>query len=160
MSDRHVLTPEQLADAWTASYRIQLDALPDAEIRWEGDVWRTMGAESVAAIAYASLAERRAANFVLPGGADAADLDRLLRRIDIRPVLRLCRDEALPLVDAMRLVFWAGLREVSAMSQPLSNIADLLERADASLSRYSAPWSAQTGIIPSRTSSRRRISRI
>jgi hypothetical protein len=49
----------------------------------------------------------------IPGGADAADLDCLLARVEAGPILRLVRDEGLCLLDAMRLLFWAGLREIA-----------------------------------------------
>ena len=59
----------------------------------------------------ALLAERRDCEFFISGGADAADLNRLLACVDVQPVLRLVRDEGLSLVAAIRLVFWTGLRK-------------------------------------------------
>jgi hypothetical protein len=105
------LTPEQVEAAWCVAYRLSLDDHPDSEIQWEAQTWRTLGVETVAAIAESLLAERRADDFVIPGGMDVPDLDRLLAHVNLPPVLRLCRDEALCLLAATRLVFWAGLRE-------------------------------------------------
>jgi hypothetical protein len=112
VNSHDILTPEQVEAAWCATYRLSLDDHPNGEIQWEAKTWRALGVDTVAAIADALLAERREAAFDLPGGADAADLDRLLSRVDLRAVLRLCRDEALCLLAAVRLVYWAGLREV------------------------------------------------
>jgi hypothetical protein len=89
-----------------------LDEHADAEIAWEARYWRQQGALSVTEVCDALLAERQEACFALPGAADAVDLDRLLACVDAGPVLRLVRDEGLCLLAAMRLVYWAGLREV------------------------------------------------
>jgi hypothetical protein len=107
------LTPLQIQAAWRTAYRVSLDEHPDQEIRWEVGLWRTLDVPAIAALADALLAERHRDDFVLPGGADAASLDRLLAHLDLQPVLRLCRDEGLCLLAAMRLVFWTGLREVT-----------------------------------------------
>ena len=107
------LTREQLERAWKLGFRASLDDLPDGEIRWERDVWRDLGAPSIATICDELLAERRAADFAIPGGADPGDLDRLLARVNTRAVMRLVEDEAVCLIAATRLVFRAGLREVA-----------------------------------------------
>jgi hypothetical protein len=112
MSGRDTLSPAEIERAWCLAYRTSLDELPDSEIAWEARFWRNQGVSSVAALCDELLAERRETTFALPGGADATDLDRLLACVDVRPVLRLVRDEGLCLVAAMRLVFWAGLRDV------------------------------------------------
>ena len=107
------LTPEQRETAWSAAYRHSLDGHPDREIAWEAKTWRDWGVDAVAAIGDSLLAERQAAAFRLPDGADAASLDRLIARTDQQSVLRLVRDEGLCLLAAMRLVYWAGLREAT-----------------------------------------------
>jgi hypothetical protein len=107
------LSPEEREDAWKLAYRTSLDELPDTEITWERETWRTLGAHEVAAIADELLGERRRDAFILPGGAEAAALDRLLSRVNARAVMRLVEDEGLSLAAAMRLAFWSGLAEVS-----------------------------------------------
>ena len=106
------LTPEQREAAWRLAYRTSLDELPDQEIQWEADLWRANAAPSIAAIGDALLAERRESDFSIPGGAESAMLDLLMARINWRAAWRLFEDEALCLVSAARLVYWAGLREV------------------------------------------------
>jgi hypothetical protein len=112
VSSRDLLTPAEIERAWRLAFIQSLDEHPDAEIAWEARYWRQQGASGAAALCDELLAERREASFAIPGGADAADLDRLLTRVDLRPILRLVRDEGLCLLAAMRLVYWAGLREV------------------------------------------------
>lgn len=112
MSSRETLTSEQVERAWRLAFTQSLDKHPDSEIAWEARYWRQQAVPSVAEVCDALLAERRTAEQAIPGGADAADLDRLLARVDMRPVLRLVRDEGLCLLAAVRLVFWAGLRQV------------------------------------------------
>ena len=112
MSSRDLLSPAEIERAWRLAFTHSLDEHADAEIAWEARWWRQQGAFGVAEVCDALLTERRAAAFALPGGADAADLDRLLARVDARPVLWLVREEGLCLLAAMRLVYWAGLREV------------------------------------------------
>ncbi len=112
MSGRDTLSLADIERAWRLAYHSSLDELPDREIAWEARCWRDQGAPSIAEICDALLAERRTAQQAIPGGADAADLDRLLARVDMAPVLRLVRDEGLCLLAAVRLCFWAGLREV------------------------------------------------
>jgi len=111
VTSRDVLTPEQVEAAWRTAYRIALDANPDREVRWEVAIWRAWGADSIATIGEELMAEREAAGLFLTSGNDAASLDKLLSRIDQRAALRLVRDEASCLLDAVRLVYWAGLRE-------------------------------------------------
>ena len=82
------------------------------EIAWEAECWRQHGVPSIAEVCDTLLAERRTAEQVIPGGAEPVDLDRLLARVDARPMLRLVRDEGMCLLAAMRLAYWAGLREV------------------------------------------------
>jgi hypothetical protein len=108
----HDLTADQVDAAWRAAYRTSLDDTPDVEVAWEARIWRAWGVESVAAIADAVLAERRESDLTIPGAAEPAGLDKLLASVELRPVLRLCRDEGLCLLAASRLVFWSGLREV------------------------------------------------
>ena len=108
-----LLTPEQREAAWHLAFTDSLDEHPDAEIAWEARYWREQGVSSVATVCDELLAERRESRFAIPGGADAIDLDRLLARVGRGPVLRLVRDEGLCLVAAMRLVYWAGLRDVT-----------------------------------------------
>jgi hypothetical protein len=112
MSSRDTLSREDLDRAWRLAYRTSLDELPDQEIQWEADLWRANDAETIAAIGDELLAERREADFSIPGGAESAMLDLLLARINWRAAWRLFEDEGLCLVAAARLVFWAGLREV------------------------------------------------
>lgn len=112
MNGRDTLTAEQIEAAWRRHFRCSLDEHPDGEIAWEARTWRALGADTAAVIAETILVERRANDFTMPGGADAADLDLLLSRVDLQPVLRLCRDEALCLLAALRLVYWSGLRRV------------------------------------------------
>ena len=109
------LTPEQREAAWKVSFRFSLDELPDGEMEWEARCWRELGVSLIADICDEMLASRRDDDlpFSNPGGADAADLDRLLASVNARAVMRLVEDEALCLVAAIRLVFWAGLSEVS-----------------------------------------------
>jgi hypothetical protein len=109
---RPLCSPEELLRAWRTAYRHAVDRLPDAEVAWERDFWRAGGLETLAAIGDDLLRERREAGAAIPGGADAAALARLFLHVDRAPVLRLVEDEALPLVEAIRLNFWAGLREV------------------------------------------------
>ncbi len=111
MSGRDTLSPADIERAWRLAFTESLEDHPDAEIAWEARCWRNQGAPSIAEICDALLTERRTAQQAIPGGADAADLDRLLARVDAGPVLRLVRDEGLCLLAAMRLIFWAGLRE-------------------------------------------------
>jgi hypothetical protein len=113
VNSRDLLSPADIEHAWRLAFTQSLDDHPDTEIAWEAAWWRQHGVPSVAKVCHDLLAERRAATFVIPGGADAADLDRLLARVDARPALRLVRDEALCLLAAMRLVYWAGLREAA-----------------------------------------------
>jgi hypothetical protein len=105
------LTPEQREAAWKLAFRTSIDELPDTEITWECETWRTLGAPVAAAITDELLSERARDAFTLPGGADATGLDRLwlLSRVHARAVMRLVEDEGLCLVAAMRLVFWSGL---------------------------------------------------
>ena len=115
MNTRDTLTPEQATAAWTAAYRRSLDEHPDTEIQWEADMWRAWGVDTVATIADALLAHRRANEFEVLGCIDdTKSLDKLLAAVDLPPVLRLCRDEALSLLAALRLVYWSGLREVES----------------------------------------------
>ena len=113
MSSRDLLSPAEIERAWRLTFTQSLDEHADAEITWEARYWRQQGASRIATVCDDLLAERRDAKFASPGGADAADLDRLLARVDMRPVLRLVRDEGLCLLAAMRLVYWAGLRETA-----------------------------------------------
>jgi hypothetical protein len=105
------LTAAERACGWRLLYRTSLDDLPDGEIAWERNLWRAHGAAAVAAIGDDILTERRAACFALPGGADAEGLDLLLSRVNAAAALRAVRDEGMCLVDAMRLLYWAGLAE-------------------------------------------------
>ena len=107
-----LLTPERREAAWRLAFTDSLDNHPDAEIAWEARYWRQQGARRIAAVCDELLAERRRDSFSLPGGADAADLHRLLSRVNFRAVIRLVEDEGLCLVAAMRLVYWSGLAEV------------------------------------------------
>jgi hypothetical protein len=111
VSGRDVLSGSQIERAWRLAFTQSLEDHPDAEIAWEARYWRDQGAPNIADVCDALLAERRTMNQVVAGGADAADLDRLLVRVDVAPVLRLVRDEGLCLLAAVRLAFWAGLRE-------------------------------------------------
>jgi hypothetical protein len=111
----HTLTPEQREAAWKMSFRFSLGELPDREMEWEARTWRELGVEVIADVCDEMLASRRyePMPFSIPGGADAADLDRLLASVNARAVMRLVEDEALCLVAAIRLVYWAGLREAT-----------------------------------------------
>lgn len=111
MNSHDILTPEQVEAAWKHVFWFSLDEHPDTEVAWEAQTWRAFGADAVAEIADAVLAERREADFFIPGGMEPEDLDRLFACVNQRAVLRLCRDEALSLIAATRLTFWAGLRE-------------------------------------------------
>lgn len=112
MSASRPLTPEQAVAAWQLNFRHTLDGHPDSEIAWEAQTWRALNIENLALIAETMLTERRANDVSIPGGADAADLDALLSRVDVHPVLRLVHDEAQCLLAALRLVYWSGLRDV------------------------------------------------
>jgi len=113
VSSRDLLSPADIERAWRLAFTQSLEDHPDGEIAWEARYWRQQGMASVADVCDTLLAERRTAEQGVPGGADAADLTRLLACVDVQPVLRLVRDEGLSLVAAMRLVFWAGLREMA-----------------------------------------------
>ena len=108
---RDLLSPADVERAWRLAFTHSLDEHADAEITWEARYWRDQGAKSIAEVCDALLAERRMVQQAIPGGADATDLDRLLARVDMGPVLRLVSDEGLCLLAATRLAFWAGLRE-------------------------------------------------
>jgi hypothetical protein len=110
---RDLLSPADIERAWRLAFTQSLEDHPDGEIAWEARYWRQQGMVSVADVCNALLADRRTAAQAIPGGADAADLDRLLARVDVGPALRLVRDEGLCLLAAMRLVFWAGLRKTA-----------------------------------------------
>jgi hypothetical protein len=104
---------DDLRRAWRSLYRTNLDALPDAEIAWERNLWHAVGLEELVAICDALLSERHQFATGIPGGADADALTHLLRRVESGPAVRLVEHEALPLVEAARLVYWSGLqREV------------------------------------------------
>lgn len=111
MSHHDTLTPEQAEAAWKLNFRLSIDGNPDSEVAWEARTWRALGADLAAEVADEVLAERRAHGISIPGGADAADLDLLITRVELQPALRLCRDEAQSLIAAIRLVYWSGLRE-------------------------------------------------
>jgi hypothetical protein len=112
VSGHPILTPAQVEAAWRAAYRFSLDDHPNTEIQWEATVWRAFGVPAVADLADDLLAERRADDFDLPGGADGPALDQLLARVTLKPALRLCLDEGLCLLAAIRVVFWTAFREV------------------------------------------------
>lgn len=99
--------------AWRLAYRSGLERLPDDELRWEFAAWQSAGAVGLAALVIREMEDRRSHDASIPGGADAAALSRLFSRVPREPVGRLVQDEALPLVEAMRLVYWAGLQEVA-----------------------------------------------
>ena len=105
------ITPEQRKAAWRLAYRTSLDELPCQEVEWEVSLWRANGAEQIAAIGDALLAERRDTETSVPGGAESAMLDLLLTRITWRAAWRMFEDEGLCLVSAARLVYWSGLSE-------------------------------------------------
>ena len=107
------LTSEQLPHAWRLAYRCSLDDHPDQEIAWERHTWRELGTSTIGDVCDELLTKRLDAGFTIPGGANAAGLDRLLAHVDPQPVLRLVQDEGLCLLAAMRLVYWAGLRDVT-----------------------------------------------
>ncbi len=109
--DTTILSAEQRTRAWELNYRTGADDLPDGELQWERDVWTALGVDAVAEIADALLAERRAAEQFMPGGAEPADLNVLFSRVNVLAALRIARDEAQPLVCAMRLCFWNSLAE-------------------------------------------------
>jgi hypothetical protein len=112
MSTRDTLSREDLERAWGLAYRESLDELPDREIQWEADLWRTNDAEQIAAIGDALLAERRETETSIPGGAESAMLNLLMARINWRAASRMFGDEGICLVSAARLVYWNGLTEV------------------------------------------------
>ena len=95
------LTPAERQRARLKAIRYGLEQLPCAEIRWEADVWRRTGVDALAALCDEVLAERRAWDLEVPGGARGADLDALLARSDRERVARLVEDEAQPLVSAL-----------------------------------------------------------
>jgi hypothetical protein len=113
VSGRDTLSRADIERAWRLAFTQSLDEHPDTEIAWEARYWRQQGASRVAELCDALLAERRTAHHAIPGGADAADLDRLLARVAPGPVVRLVREEGLCLLAAVRLVYWAGLREAT-----------------------------------------------
>ncbi len=103
------LTPAERQRARLKAIRYGLEQLPCAEIRWEADVWRRTGVDALAALCGNEvLAERRAGDPEVPGGARGADLDALLARSDRERVARLVEDEAQPLVSALRIAYHAG----------------------------------------------------
>ena len=107
---RNVLSQEQVDAAWESIFQLSLDELPDNEISWERDLWRSSGADHVAALCEEILTERKETDFSIPGGAAPADLNRLIARVDRDAVMGLIRTEGLCVVNAVRLVYWAGLR--------------------------------------------------
>lgn len=104
-------TKAELRAAWTRTYREGVGRLTDDEARYEWAAWQSVDAHEMAAIVARELEERRSHDTGIPGGADAAALSRLLERVPREPIARLIRDEALTLVEAMRVVYWAGLRK-------------------------------------------------
>jgi len=102
------LTPEQRQRAWEAAYSYSLDLHPDAEIRWEADQWRALGAHGIAGLCEALLAERRADDFLIPAEVSRSDLDALWGRVPRSPVMNLVRAGGQCLVAALRLTYWMG----------------------------------------------------
>ena len=108
----NLLTPQELERALCLAYSRSLDDHPNIEIEWEVEFWRRVGEAAIAKLGEEILRERREADFVIPGGAEARDRERLWTDVDQRAAFRLVRDEALCAIAAILLVFWDGLRDV------------------------------------------------
>jgi hypothetical protein len=108
------LTNAQFAHAWRAGYRAAIDDLPDREIAWEADLWRQLGAPTIAGLCRSVLDERRGAGLSIDGGASVAGLASLWCRSNQRAALTLATEEHVPLVTAMRIQFWSSHQEGQA----------------------------------------------
>lgn len=104
------LSQQQRADAWRLAFTCSLDRLPDREIAWEAETWRTLDTPGVTRICERALHERENTNLSIDGGSSPHDLNLLWRRIDQAEALRLVRHEGLSLVEAARTIYWLRVR--------------------------------------------------
>jgi hypothetical protein len=110
------LTPEVRQRAWETAYVFNLDQHPDAEIAWEAERWRELGAPGIASLCDDLLEERRADNFSIPAETAPDALSALWQRVPHAEVFRLVRSGAVCLIAAVHLTYWLGLtpEEVAA----------------------------------------------
>jgi hypothetical protein len=108
MTTAWLLTPEQRQHAWQVAYLFSLDLHPDAEIGWEADRWRELGAPGIAGLCDDLLRERRADNFSIPAETTPDALTALWLQLPCDEVLRWVRSGGLCLLAALRLTYWYG----------------------------------------------------
>jgi alpha-D-ribose 1-methylphosphonate 5-triphosphate synthase subunit PhnG len=109
MMAKTILAPEQRQRAWQTAYLDSLDQHPDAEIAWEAERWRELGASGIAGLCDALLQERRTNEFSLPAETTPHDLTALWQHVAQSAVLGLVRSGGQCLLAALRLTYWLQL---------------------------------------------------
>lgn len=104
------LTVQEMQGAWRRHFAFRLEDLPDTELHWELATWQRAGAFDLTGICEREFANRRALLQHVQGGASANNLDRLARSVPIHLVGQIVEREAIPVVEAIRLAWWVGLR--------------------------------------------------